>query len=81
MNTITIKIDKYCRDDDCFRVSYYTDADKMQVRMQIVLNDKYNLVIDLSYTKERDEDFKTCLKKANFKLVSSCKYFRDFDYD
>ena len=81
MNIIRIKIEKYCRDNDWFRVSYYIDVDKMKLRVQIVSNDQYNPVIDLSYTKKKEEDFKTWLKKSNFKLVSSCKYVRDFDYD
>lgn len=85
MNTITIKIEKYSRDNDWIRVSYYVDVDKMQLRMQIISSDTYDPVIDLSCTKKKEENFKTWLKKANFKLVSSCKssckYIRDFDYD
>lgn len=81
MNIIRIKIEKYCRENDWFTVSYYVDVDKMKLRVQIVSNDQYNPVIDLSYTKKKEEDIKTWLKKSNFKLVSSCKYFRDFDYD
>lgn len=81
MNRITIKIEKYYRDNDWLRVSYYIIVDKMQLRFQIVSNDMYNTVTDLSYTKKKEEEFKTWLKKSNFKLVSSCKYVRDFDYD
>lgn len=58
---------------DKINVSYYVDVDKMQLRMQIISSDLYDQVIDLSYTKKKEENFKTWLKKANFKLVSSCK--------
>lgn len=81
MNIIRIKIEKYERVKDKINVLYYVDVDKMQLRMQIVSTDKFDPVIDLSYTKKKEENFKTWLKKANFKLVSSCKYVRDFDYD
>lgn len=81
MNIIRIKIEKYERFKDKINVSYYFDVDKLQVRMQIISSDTYDPVIDLSYTKKKEKNFKTWLKKANFKLVSSCKYIRDFDYD
>lgn len=81
MNIIRIKIEKYERDKEMINVSYYIDVDKMQLRMKIVSIYKRDPIIDLSYTKKKEEDFKTWIKKVNFKLVSSCKYIRDFDYD
>ena len=81
MIIIRIKIEKYERDKDMINVSYYIDVDKMQLRMKIVSIYKCGPIIDLSYTKKKEENCKTWLKKANFKLVSSCKYIRDFDYD
>lgn len=81
MNMIRIKIEKYERFKYKINVLYYVDVDKIQLRMQIISSDMYDPVIDLSYTKKKEENFRTWLKKANFKLVSSCKYTRDFDYD